>query len=625
MFKFYLDGTEVESPENWKEIQLNVQRDSMLNYTFITFKGEVVFKGQSFNYLKTIYDSNGYCNSVPFDLWSDDCNNGSFTPFAYLQIFLSDIKFNLHKCEAAVELVDSNWGTYIQNNKQIKTSISLPATKNGIEITPAQTEVFETFQPSDGAYIGSAVGVSLHEMFRYLIGWMSDKKITFVSDYFLTGEGKDYTICTGASLRTGNFTSPVTSFWYAYTELNKKLKLGVSYYTINGQKIIRIENYDYFLSSGNVITLEDIVNIVLTTNTKEMYSSLRAGSQNVYELGQCDNGNTECTFSQVPFYTWADDSLAVFGECNVETVADLVTANDWIIDNNIIEDCVVYGNDNQDRNIFLISIDRATMKAKQTDFFGIGKYWYNDSLANYNVYINWFKGLPNFSNSWVNQTNGVDFYAGLLAQTYCCNGGVSDCFNLLGCPDFGVIFANVNAPYYDVNGNNNNGLFIPPYSGNYEIQFSLTYTDNRPVGFNFGAVYQDLTTNTAATPPIFAVLPSGGGSVTSNLDTAFLIQGHKYAVWIVGWNGELIFTDGWLRVKAVLPNPFPNVPTNNFLAKNYSFEKFVTMDQLKSIINNPSGKVAFSGSGLGAFEEGWMKQVNINIQTLEGDFVIGSL
>jgi hypothetical protein len=626
MLKFYLQGVEIENPKGWDDITVRITRDQFLNYSFLQFQGQLVFMGNAYEMLKTAFDTDGFCESRNLEIWITDCNTNSFKKLAEFKIFLSDIEFNLFKCQATTELIDNNWGSYINNNKQIEATLSSPLSKNGTNITPAQIETFETFEPSTGTYIKTAQGHSFYESFKYLISFMSDGNIQFVSNYFTTGSGKDYTICTGYSLRSQTYSSPVTSFWNLYSELNKKLKLGITYFTIGGTNYVQIEDYNYFLQNGQVVLLENIKDILLKANNKEMYAALKSGSTIFNEIGQCDNGNTECTFSQIPFFTWAINSLATTGECNIDNVADLVTANNYIIDTNLIEDLVVYGNDDNDRNIVIVSIDRSTMKAKQTDFFGINKYWYNDSLANYNVFINWFQGLNNFSSQWLQQSAYVDIYAGVIAQTYCCNPLNPGCSNMLGCTAIGVQFDDVFSPYYDSNGYNNGGLFIAPFSGNYEIQFELTYEDNITPGTDFAASYWDLTAGSGVLPGVFVIMPHGGpNTVTSNIETVFLTQGHKYVVYIQAWNGELNITGGWLKIKAILPNPFPNVPTSNFLAKEYEFEKYISLNQLSDIIQNPSSKVEFNGGGLLGNESGWMKDVSINLKTLKGNFVLGAL
>lgn len=627
MFKFEIDGTEVENPIGWNEINVKVTREPLVNNTFLTFEGELIFTGLGYNLIKDKFDTDGFCNLMELVVYYIPCNSQSWKIFSKFNIFISDVEFNIFTCQAKTPIVDANWGTYIQNNKQIKTKLSLPTTKNGLPINVPSVDTFQKFKPSDGTYIGAAQGVSIYEMFRYFIEWMSDNKVKFVSDYFSTGAGKDFSICTGFSLRTGNFTPIFTSFWYAYSEVNKKLRIGVSYYTENGTNYVRIENYNYFLTNNSVVTLDNVKDILLRTNNKEMYASLRAGSTEYFEIGQCDNGNTECTFGQIPFLTWADDALGTAGTCNIETIADLTTNNEFLIDSNIIEDIVVYGNSNYDRNIFIISIDRASMMAIKTDFFGIGKYWYNDSIANYNVYFNWFQGLPNFSNNWIAQNNLVDIYAGVEYQEYFCDTPPS-CLAVINCSDdLAVRFDNENLPYYDINGNNDGGLFVAPYSGNYEIQFELTYE-----GLEFlnpatqgAAEFWDTTLGTFTSPAVFAVMPQGNQTVTSNLATVFLTQGHKYVVLIRLWNGCLKFTGGWLRIKSILNLPIPTIPSSDFMAKEYQFEKFVTLDQLEQVIANPSSLIEFNGGGLNHYEKAWMRDVNINIQNLQGNFVLGSL
>jgi hypothetical protein len=188
---------------------------------------------------------------------------------------------------------------------------------------------------------------------------MSDNFVDFESDYFRNqinefGYGKTLMMTNGLAIRTPNQSPTQMTFDKLYEALNKKIRLGmVIQRQANGRPLLRIENYDYFQQLGESCNLYDQPNIKMAFDKSQLYAAVNFGSDPFLYPAECDGGNGGCTFPQIAFRGFRDETFGILGECNTANVMDL-KSGDVVFDTNIIDDCFRFNNDQYDLGMVLV-------------------------------------------------------------------------------------------------------------------------------------------------------------------------------------------------------------------------------------------------------------------------------
>lgn len=649
MFKFELNGQFIPDPIGWKDISLNVSRDMELNFLYCAYEGELTFVNEGYDILYSIYQSQGFNNLIPLIVY-ENCQNDEFEPLAYCNIIISDCTFNIWQKTCKAKIIDDNWGSRINNNKAIKYNFGITKTKNGLDmINPPQVKI-QMFNPNNGTYsFADRVGFSAYEGFKAIINYISDNQVEFVSDYFSTGDGQYIYLMTGNTIQGFQNILPNISLNNLYQELHKKLYLGMTFYRNNGVNYVRVEQASYFYGQSPVLNFLSVPNIEISFDVDRLYSSVIIGSSNVLQQDQCDNGTTDCIFGQIPFYTWDREEIPLLDkECNIDKRLDLLTISDFVIDSNVIEDILLYNaNIKQwEYKCFFVSCFESfgQIKAISTDFFGIGKYWYNDAFTNKNVLYNWFNGIGSAYSSYLFQYLKSNVYANkdtpqFLSIDYWSSGQQYNDPSYVSYPidnispfndDFGLWYEGVNlipSCAYHV-----------PFTAIYHVEYDLTWITEtfeenavtyfwpplRYMGwtlmrFQFSPfvpnIINDIAVDPGGTPP-----PTTSGS---NSATFFAQQGDIIAV-ILKSDTTYEYPDdkqaskvlsGTIRIYCTIENNVPPQPDNNFLGRKLVFEKIISRDEMKQIKNNPAMEIGLGYNGLNAKFTAWIKSVIVNANT----------
>ena len=415
-FIFKLDGADIPEPDGWKEMTYAIDRDMDINLIYGRPTGKLIFSNVAYFYIYNVYKTNGFCTQFTLDV-EYKSNNGSTSNYFHLVLNISECEFNTFQNTCKVEIRDNSYIAQFKANKKIEAYVNTTITKNLLTIAPIPQYEMLVFRPSDGVYFSTyPYGFWIWDVFNTLVSFASDNHITFKSDFFLTGRGKSFIVCTGKDLRSyasgGAQAFPAKiSFEVLYFSLMQKCNLGMSLGREAGILTLRIEPIDYFYANANAITLPNIKDEIQFFLKERLFSSVQVGSEVFTEIAQCDSGQTPCTIPQFDLYMFANEQFGILGICNIDRTADLCSRQEVSYDTNTIEDCVIYSNANNDRTVFIIDsdVDTGTTNsvANQTDFYSTGKYIYNDYFTNKNCLLRWMQnGLPG---------NISSYYAGFTA------------------------------------------------------------------------------------------------------------------------------------------------------------------------------------------------------------------
>lgn len=407
--RFILDGSDRGQPDNWKEFGATIQFQKDSGGVFASFDNDLTFSGNGFAYINSKRSNGVFCDRISVTV-VDSCNSDERV-LTKGYILLTDCEFDHDKCTVKTKLLDDGFQTRINNNKSIQFYSNTPTTKNGETITEPYTSLTnqqraKLFVPSTGNYVFPdkfAYGWSAWWAFSMAVQFMSDGTVGFASDYFLTGGGKETFITSGKAIRNGDASPFLYSFADIYNAFTRKRRLGFGFERDStGRPVLRIEPRSYFENNPSVVQLNDIPGLITSYDKESIYANIALGSKEFLEEWQGNNSEATLSFPQVRFRGFKEEQFGLCGDCNVDATLQLTTQR-VVFDTNIIEDILIYQNQNYDETpvviewAFYVGDDAATVvsiAAMATDIFGIGTFQYNPSFTNEQQATDQIAGVP---------------------------------------------------------------------------------------------------------------------------------------------------------------------------------------------------------------------------------------
>ena len=402
--KFLIDGADRGQPTNAEEFGVNISLDQTINARIVSFDNDLLFVGGVYQYIFDNLVETGGCSLI--DVEVQYICAGTWKKLVKGYIIVSECNFDLDKCQVRTKIYDDSFSTKINNNKSIPFYSNSDITKNLQTIIPPTIYDVAFFNAATGVFdIVNLVGcIKIYDALKFLVSCMSDNFVDFESDYFRNqinndGYGKTLMMTNGLAIRTPNQAPTQMTFDKLYEALNKKIRLGmVIERQSNGRPLLRIENYDYFQQLGASANFYDQPNIKMAFDKTQLYAAVNFGSEPFLYPAECDGGNGGCTFPQIAFRGFRDETFGILGECNTGNVMDL-KSSDVVFDTNIIDDCFRFNNDQYDLGMVLVDANffgpTAMIFADDQDPLGYGGHVYNADYINEQVSQNWLGGFPN--------------------------------------------------------------------------------------------------------------------------------------------------------------------------------------------------------------------------------------
>lgn len=478
--KFLIDSLDRGQPLNPEDFGITINEDDSIGARIVSFDNELIFGGDVFNYLYNKLETNGYCELVNVSI-QYLCSSGTWQKLIDGYIIATESIFELDKCQVKTKIYDESFSTKINNNKNIPFSLSLTKSKNGTTIIPPTMRRLDIFVPATGIYeTNPAFGYLLYDVFEHLVNCMSDGLIDFASNYFSASlpQANVSVFTTGEVLRKRLRLQMITSFADLYNAMRFKLNLGMGFEKqSNGRPLLRIEPISYFQQTNAVVNLYDQPEIEMKFDTSRLYQAAEFGSNPFLEIGQCNSGNSSCTFAQTPFRGFRDETFGFIGECNTSNILRLKT-DQIIFDTNVIEDIIVHGADAYDQNGAIIQSDWSNFFApdsfisKAFDPYGIGQTVYNGNFRNEPVSANWLNGYPNSLVSYFESFDPLttQFLARATVDTQCWQVDDDQFYSYATAT---ATFLNYPNEIID-NGNNFSGTtYVVPYGGIYTFNAKI--------------------------------------------------------------------------------------------------------------------------------------------------------
>jgi hypothetical protein len=184
-FEFRLNDTVLQDePKGWDKAQIVIERDPVLKGVFINYMEELEFIGDGYDVLQGLIDSDGYCREVSFELYEVDHNGHRIIDgLGYKGIIdLSQVVINRRLPSIKASIENESLSYLLKKYRNLKVPINQTgATLNGETLADIGQSIFFQWPISITAqaeYVGNIM--------EYLISYISDNRIDFVSDWFTT-------------------------------------------------------------------------------------------------------------------------------------------------------------------------------------------------------------------------------------------------------------------------------------------------------------------------------------------------------------------------------------------------------------------------------------------------------
>lgn len=398
--RYVLNGIIIEElPDGWNDRITNINNDRALKSRLVTEDATLTWYADGYQYIKSVFDNN-IVGEISLKIQNDALHNGTWVTDYIGILKMPGCEFNVAPNYVRTKIEDDGFYARINNNKSLKTTVNNERSKNDLAITPADNFILSAASLAAVGCahdVGNIVCYSIDECFRYMIDFMGDGDVGYISETFddsypATGEYGNFVLVRGVELRLGATNTDLfleMDFKTLYSEVDKKFNIGFRMERINGKPTIRIEKESWFIKNSSYVQINGIRNIKRTVDAEFLYSAINAGSTILDDTPSL--GFPEKT----RWKSFNDEQYYVIGTSNIDRVLDL--KSDWIISSNVIMDVISNNADDYDDDVFMIEIvdtDGPGVVAHQTGFLGIAACYFNEHLNNEHVTTRWLDGIP---------------------------------------------------------------------------------------------------------------------------------------------------------------------------------------------------------------------------------------
>lgn len=628
---FTLDNIPVTDPIDWSDLSSTLKRNEELNLLLLDQQGNITFNADGYDYIINKLNAEGFCSYVQLNVY-DYCEEGSPVEIVKARLYLSDVEIDEFNCEVKMKITDDSFFALINNNKNIKATMSAPISKNGVAITAAFiADSTQIYIPPNNLTKIEFYAVRVYEAFRLLTEFMSDGLISFASDTFDDPDlWKGLYITSGYHIReqdTG-ISPPLPSFSFAelFKEINNRIPIGIVVENAFTNPVLRIETLDYLYGNSTTFQFQNVEQIKTRFDTQKLYSKVKFKQPNY-------TSDTAAFPADIRFRGWKEEEFHILGQCNIDKTLDLSV--DWHCSSNDIE-TVINGNKDYDNELFLIDsvyVDDQSSLNIPTNFLNLSpaKYYPNERLTNTKISERLFGGVANNIAAFFGNIGDGIFKAYLTAsQTYNTSG--NDVFSPYG---FDATLNNVGGFY-----STTTFKYSAPEGGIYSfrcnINITITGQTNAPAIFwQLRLQRYDITNTLVETKDAFVpnYVGTGGINYYSNsvigsfnigagVDTRFVMNDGDYITVRLDKNlggfGDIDYIiEGGNQTffecydNTVGGGDFQIYNSEDFPIQIHEFEYKMTLAEFQGILDNQRSSYAFY-TNEDNIRFGWISEIKYN-------------
>ena len=396
--------------------------------------GSITLTGGAYRYLREVMFEN-ICEEVIVKIEDDAC--GQYQVVYEGVVYVTDIDWNITKCEAKMSISDAGIVGLVDDNKSVPVNIYIPTLKNGGQTTPinqVQDIGFVNFTNDQGTPAGRN-GVNLFDAMKRVVEVISDDQISVRSDYFdpsINNQGWQQTpekwcvLMTGRELRLAEHsTSPVLEYKELIRDVNRLFNIAVALEVDQAtkDKYLRIEPKSYFFRNNtNGYRYEDAYDIQQSVEEDLLYAVMEFGS---FEPAPSTDDANYQYLEKSAFLSHDHQKYHLGGQCNIDNSLDL-RCEKFVYDTNVMftvlsgEFGVAAPNaDAWDEEIFIIHY-RQPLGVQPHAFYGVQDLvpyapvypitygFFNATFSPYQTSLRWFGNVPFSIFSYLGGTGNYD-------------------------------------------------------------------------------------------------------------------------------------------------------------------------------------------------------------------------
>ena len=381
-----LNGTNVEEPRGFKDLNEEILRDDELRVITVSYNGSLEFFGNGYNLLEELYFTD-YCSEVSIEVLKD----GEKIIDAIIN--LSDAEWMINKRIVTVDLDQPVFQQRIFNNYDLKVYIASEKSISGEEITPTQVEEIAVRKPADSAIAWNDVrdGWVFKDALRWFIDYLTDGTADFDAsalDEWDDDQQKLFIIPGANALYLnplGKQLSPLTSFKEIWENAWRSFNL---YMVIKGNSVEIVKEQDLY-SSSELAVLDSPMELRRLIDLSRLYGRINAGGQK--SIKKLDNTTADnAPFPYLFFRSFAEEEFLIGGTCGTDQTLDLTRTyiadvNKW---QNLLDEVSTSYTRDEDENIYFVFCQIFTTYYRVFDYSyydwngGGAQERYNEPLLN---------------------------------------------------------------------------------------------------------------------------------------------------------------------------------------------------------------------------------------------------
>jgi len=187
---FYLNNSNTplaDDPIGWEDQNRKLIRNEKYNGLFVEYFVDVIFQGDGYTLLKNLIDTTGYCQDVPIKIVRKCYDINGTKPYTvYFEgiIKLKTFEEDIENCTIKADIEDNTLSKLFIDRANTVARFDFTKSISG---SFNLSNILKTFDISNDSFPQSHVsrdGYLTAEAFQFILDYITDGQIQFVSDYF---------------------------------------------------------------------------------------------------------------------------------------------------------------------------------------------------------------------------------------------------------------------------------------------------------------------------------------------------------------------------------------------------------------------------------------------------------
>lgn len=400
MYRFLLNGIEIEDPMGYEDLQTVIEYDQSKKIITCKSNNTLTFYGGGYEIIKSNYVDNGVCVKLPIQVFEDCSGKGNFKKIIEGTVFLTDIVFDVCKCQAKAKIVDNNISSWIENNLDVKVNTNATKTKtsevdnlNQVPECIIELSMIDGLTGTSNPVSRDVVFYDIREVLNQIVEFISDENLSFKSSFL---NELDYCIglTTTSKLKPSQnndgtlnleLSASGDSFFCLGDIVDTLSKMFNLVMFADGDQVC-LESVNYLESRQPILQIDCVDDLEISTDASKLYSNVQIGNNNE----ENENNQVNVNLVKGECVQHRKETFTISTQCNTRARLDLTY--DCITSHNTIRS-IFFGNESFEDQPIFIQFDCDTKEPIYDDpfntFIPTEGYVVNPAFYNCNLLANY--------------------------------------------------------------------------------------------------------------------------------------------------------------------------------------------------------------------------------------------